>query len=155
MSGFRLKPGLWRGWDSPGYSAPLSNCGLHDIKTAPGSEDKQVSIADYRDNLLRIVDVAEALRPQLVWIRTTPCDEAVHNRPGMAFHRFRADCDAYNAVADEVMAGSGVPSIDLHGFTKRLGPDLYCDHVHFHDRVRGLQAAYLAGWITAWHGHHG
>jgi len=37
--------------------------------------------------------------PTLVWIRTTPCDETVHNYAGMAFHRFAADCEAYNGVA--------------------------------------------------------
>jgi hypothetical protein len=87
----------------------------------------------------------------LVWVRTTPCDEAVHNtRPGMTFHRFAADCAAYNAVADEVMAAAGVPTIDLHSFTASLGGEVYCDHVHFHEAVREKQGAYIAGWVDAY-----
>lgn len=129
----------------------LINCGLHDIKTDPTTGRKQVGVDDYRGNLVGIVAQANKTKVPLVWVRTTPCDEAVHNsRPDMAFHRFAADCIAYNAVADEVMAAAGVPSIDLHSFTASLGPDLYCDHVHFHDYIREKQAAYIAGWVEAY-----
>lgn len=129
----------------------LINCGLHDIKTDPTTGRKQVGVDDYRGNLVGIVAQANKTKVPLVWVRTTPCDEAVHNsRPDMAFHRFAADCIAYNAVADEVMAAAGVPSIDLHSFTASLGPDLYCDHVHFHDHIREKQAAYIAGWLEAY-----
>jgi hypothetical protein len=68
----------------------------------------------------------------------------------MTFHRFAADCDAYNQVADEIMSAVGIPIIDLHTFTRNLGPDLYCDHVHFHESVRAQQAAFLAGWLSHW-----
>ncbi len=126
----------------------LVNCGLHDIKTDPVTGRKQVRIDDYRRNLEGIVAQAQKAKVPLVWVRTTPCDEAVHNsRPDMAFHRFAADCAAYNAVADGVMAAVGVPSIDLHNFTTTLGPDVYCDHVHFHEAVREKQAAYIVGWL--------
>lgn len=127
----------------------LVNCGLHDIKTNPATGERQVPIDAYERNLKEIVKSAAEMKTRLVWIRTTPCDEAVHNRPGMEFHRFRADCDAYNRVADHVMAASHVPVIDLHGFTLRLGGDLYCDHVHFREDIREKQAAFLAGWLAA------
>ena len=126
----------------------LVNCGLHDIKTDPATGRKQVEIDDYRRNLEGIVGQARQAGVPLVWVRTTPCDEAVHNtRPDMAFHRFAADCVAYNAVADAVMTGAGVPSIDLHSFTASLGGELYCDHVHFHEAIREKQAAYITGWL--------
>lgn len=129
----------------------LVNCGLHDIKTDPASGRKQVGIDDYRRNLEGIVAQARNAAVPLVWVRTTPCDEAVHNtRPGMTFHRFAADCAAYNAVADEVMAAAGVPTIDLHSFTASLGGEVYCDHVHFHEAVREKQGAYIAGWVDAY-----
>lgn len=128
----------------------LVNCGLHDIKTDPGTGKKQVAIAEYEKNLRALVAVTAKLRPRLVWIRTTPCDERVHNTPRMGFHRFAADCDAYNAVADRIMREAGVPVIDLCTFTRNLGPDLYCDHVHFHVHVREKQAAFIAGWLAAW-----
>jgi lysophospholipase L1-like esterase len=127
----------------------LLNCGLHDIKTDPETGARQVSIDDYRENLNNIVQVVADMGPTLVWIRTTPCDERVHNHGGMTFHRFSADCDAYNQVADEIMRSFDVPVIDLHTLTLRLGGDVYCDHVHFHEHVREKQAAFIAGWLMA------
>jgi lysophospholipase L1-like esterase len=128
----------------------LLNCGLHDIRTDPQQGTKQVPIDQYEANLHAIVELARDLQVDLVWVRTTPCDERVHNQQERSFHRFAADVQAYNTVADSVMAAHGVPSIDLYTFTGNLGPDLYCDHVHFHEPVREKQAAYIAGWI---HGH--
>ena len=128
----------------------LLNCGLHDIKTDPATGRKQVPLRRYRENLRAIVAVVRAMQLELVWIRTTPCDEQTHNRPGMPFHRFRADCEAYNAAADAIMKKAGVPVIDLYALTRNLGPDLYCDHVHFHEHVREKQAAYIAGWLDCW-----
>ncbi len=127
----------------------LLNCGLHDIKTNPANGAKQVPIAQYRRNLEAAIPVIRGMGIRPVWIRITPCDEAVHNtRPDMTFHRFKADCHAYNATADAVMAAAGVPSIDLFTFTANLGPDLYIDHVHFLEPIRQLQAAFIAGWLA-------
>lgn len=131
----------------------LLNCGLHDLRTNPATGEKQVPLARYRENLEAIIALVAPLQPSLVWMRTTPCDERVHNsRPGIAFHRFAADCAAYNEVADEVMRVHGVPIIDLYTFTANLGENLYCDHVHFHEAIRAQQAAFLAGWLAAWSG---
>lgn len=127
----------------------LLNCGLHDIKTDPVSGAKQIPIAAYEANLREVVAVGRRLCRSVLWMRTTPCDEAVHNSLQSTFHRFAADCLAYNAVADRVMAEAGVVSIDLHGFTSRLGGKLYCDHVHFLPEIQQAQAAYLAGWLDA------
>jgi lysophospholipase L1-like esterase len=129
----------------------LLNCGLHDIKTDPATGRKQVPLADYERNLRAILELRPRLVPAMAWIRTTPADERVHNaRPNMTFHRFAADVDAYNAAADAVMAAAGVPVIDLFSFTRNLGPDLFCDHVHFTEPVRRLQATFLAGWLACW-----
>jgi lysophospholipase L1-like esterase len=127
----------------------LLNCGLHDIKTDPGTGTRQVSMNDYKANLKAIINVVAGMNCRLIWIRTTPCDEAVHNREGKTFHRFSADCEAYNKAADEIMASAGIPAIDLYTFTRNLGDDLYCDHVHFHDHIREKQAAFIAGWLMA------
>ncbi len=128
----------------------LLNCGLHDIKTDPKTGKKQVSLEDYVKNLGEIVSTVSKMKPKLVWIRTTPCDEKIHNsRPTMEFHRFSADCKAYNEVADRIMDELEVPMIDLHTFTANIGGDIYCDHVHFHDDVREKQAAFIAGWLNA------
>ena len=126
----------------------LVNCGLHDIKTDPATGRRQVPIEAYRGNLEAIVMLATgALARRMVWIRTTPCDDRIHNGRCSEFHRFAADCDAYNQAADAVMAARGVPVIDLHAFTRSLGQELFCDHVHFTEPVRRLQAAYIAGWL--------
>lgn len=128
----------------------LVNCGLHDIKRNPVTGIYQVDIEDYERNLRSITNVAVDMQKQLVWIRTTPCDEHVHNRISKEFHRFGNDSVTYNAVADRVMHAAGVPVIDLYTFTRNLGPDLYCDHIHFHDHIRQKQAAFIAGWLNAW-----
>jgi lysophospholipase L1-like esterase len=128
----------------------LLNCGLHDIKTNPQTGQRQIDIDRYAENLRAIVALVATMPPSLAWIRTTPCDEQIHNQPHMTFHRFAADCDAYNQVADEIMSAVGIPIIDLHTFTRNLGLDLYCDHVHFHEAVRAQQAAFLAGWLFHW-----
>lgn len=125
----------------------LVNCGLHDFRRNPATRALQVTPEQYEANLREIVAVVRAMGRRMIWIRTTPCDEAKHNRPNMSFHRFAADNEAYNAIADRVMREAGVPSIDLHTFTRNLGPDLYCDHVHFHDPIRRQQAAFIAGWL--------
>ena len=128
----------------------LVNCGLHDIKRDLKTNKTQVAIDDYENNLRSLVGVVSEMRVKLAWIRTTPCDEAVHNSPGMSIHRFSADGVAYNAVADRVMSQAGVPSLDLYTFTRNLGPDLYCDHVHFHEHIREKQGAFIAGWVNGW-----
>lgn len=131
----------------------LVNCGLHDIKTDPSTGAKQIPLVQYEKNLRAILQTVATLRSRFIWLKTTPCDETIHNRPGMTFHRFSADCIKYNLAADRIMHDAGVPSIDLYTFTLNLGHNLYCDHVHFHDHVREKQAAFIAGWLMAFTGH--
>jgi lysophospholipase L1-like esterase len=128
----------------------MLNCGLHDIKTDPTSGRKEVPLELYRENLQSAIHVVAAMRLRLLWVRTTPCDEKVHNRHATGFHRFAADCEAYNQAADRIMTEAGIPIIDLHRFTLNLGADLYCDHVHFREDVCKQQAAFIAGWLASW-----
>lgn len=129
----------------------LLNCGLHDFRRNPTTRALQIPIDAYERNLRDIIALVRGMGVRLIWMRTTPCDEAQHNkRPNMSFHRFAADCDAYNAVADRIMKEMAIPSIDLYTFTRNLGPDLYCDHVHFHDHVRQKQGAFIAGWLNGY-----
>ncbi len=53
----------------------------------------------------------------------------------------------YNAIAESVMNNNKIPIIDLYSFTLNLGDDPYCDHVHFKENIRQLQAAFIAGWL--------
>lgn len=132
----------------------LLNCGLHDMKTDPATGKKQIPIENYEKNLKSILTVVAKMKLRPIWIRTTPCDEKIHNKQGMSFYRYAADCEAYNKVADQIMMEASIPSIDLYRFTLNLGPELYCDHVHFQENVRQKQAAFLAGWLSSVHGNH-
>ncbi|MCU0519566.1 MAG: SGNH/GDSL hydrolase family protein [Anaerolineae bacterium] len=122
----------------------LLNCGLWDIRSDPLTGRKQIPLAQYSENLHALVALVQGAGPQLVWVRTTPVDERVHNTREGGFYRFAADCDAYNQTADEVMRAHRVPIIDLYTFTRNLGEDLYADHVHFHEHVREKQGAFIA-----------
>jgi lysophospholipase L1-like esterase len=127
----------------------LVNCGLHDIKADPKSGAKQIPLEQYEENLRKIIQlVAKQAKPELIWIRSTPCDDVVHNRPNKTFYRFKADCDAYNDAADQIMAERKIRCIDLHTFTSNLGSNLFCDHVHFHPHIREKQAAFIAEWLS-------
>lgn len=130
----------------------LLNCGLHDVKRSPGSEVRQVPIERYRENLREIARLMASQKTRLVWVRTTPADENVHNKIQKGFHRFSADVIAYNAAADEVMNAANVPMIDLHKFTLDLGlgPAVFSDHVHYPEATREKQAAFIAGFIEKW-----
>ncbi len=131
----------------------LLNCGLHDIKVDPATGKINVPAADYRRNLEQIATRVHEAEVQLIWVRTTHSVDAIHNKAkGPGFHRFAKDGLRYNRAADEVMRKHGVPVIDLNTFTRGLGEDqeIFCDHVHFKERVRELQAAFLAGWLMQW-----
>lgn len=87
------------------------------------------------------------MKLRVLWVRTTPVIDEIHNSENMAFHRHAKDVDAYNKAADEIMGQAGVPTIDLHHFSSCFGAAGFCDHVHYHDDVRERQGAYIAGAI--------
>jgi lysophospholipase L1-like esterase len=128
----------------------LLNCGLHDIKTNPQSGAKQVPLTAYEANLKKILTILQPATRRVIWIRTTPAIDEVHNSRCKDFHRHAKDVDAYNACADAVMRKANVASIDLFSFTKNLGgPEIFCDHVHYTEAVREKQAAFIAGYLNA------
>jgi lysophospholipase L1-like esterase len=133
----------------------LLNCGLHDIKTDPQSGAKQVALDAYARNLRAILDVAGSMKLKVIWVRTTPVIDEIHNARSRSFHRHAADVAAYNATADEIMTEAGVPIIDLHAFSARFVPAGFVDHVHFSEDVREKQAAFLAGALAMWHEQRG
>jgi len=127
----------------------LFNCGLHDMKTDPATGEKQVPLDKYRANLDEIATLAKKLSERCFWIRTTDAQEHIHNDPPRSFFRYHADVVAYNQAADEIMAAHGIPTIDLYGFTRTFGDDAFCDHVHYKEDIRALQAAFLYGYLHA------
>lgn len=124
----------------------LLNCGLHDIKTNPQTGKRQVPTGAYLTNLKQIVKLAKKMKVKLVWVRTTPVVDRIHNSKA-SFHRFAEDVKRYNEIADAVMRSNKVPVIDLHNFTANLGADIYKDHVHFIESVREKQADFIAGYL--------
>ncbi len=129
------------------FDVLLLNCGLHDIKRDPVTNQPQVSTDHYAANLQAIVIEGQRLAKRTMWVRITPVIDERHNRLNTSFHRFEADVKAYNAIADNAMREHGVSIIDLHTFTRNLGSDGYVDHVHFTDDVRAQQAAFIAGHL--------
>lgn len=127
----------------------MVNCGLHDIKRSLENSLPLTPLELYFHHLRAIVRYARAATQTLIWVRTTPVVDQIHNSfPDMAFRRHQADVVAYNAAADAIMLSADVDVIDLFGFTLNLGAGVYCDHVHFTPEVARLQAAYIAGNLS-------
>ncbi|WP_317964671.1 hypothetical protein [Paenibacillus sp. CCS19] len=61
------------------YDLLLLNCGLHDIKSDPATESKQVPIQQYRDNLAQIVAISREMSTELISVRTTGAVEEINN----------------------------------------------------------------------------
>lgn len=138
-----------RSQQPPKIDLLLVNCGLHDIKMNPGAVSQQVPLEQYVQNLRAILSLSNQMGSRMIWVRTTPVDDQIHNSRA-AFQRFERDVERYNAAADEVMAEHRVPVIDLFTFTRNLGQDLYCDHVHFTEAICAQQAAFIAGRLYDW-----
>lgn len=135
--------------DEPGFRSDflLLNCGLHDIKKDVITGRAQVSETEYEANLKAILSVVRQKNIQLIWIRSTPVVDSIHNSRSRTFHRFASDLETYNRIADEVFERAGIPIIDLYGFTQSLGIAQIADHVHYRESARALQAAYISGFL--------
>jgi hypothetical protein len=131
------------------YDILLLNCGLHDIKTDLVTGSKQISLEQYRHNISEIVDKACKMSNSFVWIRTTDVIDPIHNARSRNFHRFHSDVLDYNAAADAIMQERGITILDLYGFSRKFGEAAFCDHVHYTDEVRKLQAAFITGYLHA------
>ena len=129
------------------FDGLLLNCGLHDIKRDPVTNQPQVPTNHYAANLQAILSEGQRLAQHVMWVRITPIIDERHNRLNTTFRRFEADVETYNAIADGVMREHGVSIIDLFSFTRTLGPNVYIDHVHFTAEVRAQQAAFIAGHL--------
>ena len=125
----------------------LLNCGLHDLRVNPETRKYQVPLVEYPENLEGIIKLCRQHVLKVIWVRTTPIDEIKHNSSVSDMYRYEADIETYNTAADQVMAEQNIPMIDLFGFTSSLDEDLFCDHAHFNEPVRKLQAAVIAGFL--------
>jgi hypothetical protein len=133
------------------YSILLLNCGLHDIKRNPSTDELQVPLDKYATNLQAVLRLMQPLDIRIVWVRTTPVDDAIHEERIKKFVRFNRDVVTYNEIADRIMEAAGVESIDLYSYSQRLGDGktLFCDHAHYTSEVRMRQAAFIAGYLLS------
>ena len=126
------------------YDILLINCGLHDIRVHRDSLENQVSEKDYSKNLYEIIQMAKDMSNEVIWITTTPIIDEIHNSRKEGFLRYSKDLEKYNRIAEEILSEKDVDIIDLYGFTRNLGINLYCDHVHFVQWIRKLQGVFIA-----------
>ena len=129
------------------YDYFVFNCGLHDIKVNNENGTCQVSAAQYKKNLLKILQIMKEKNVKVIWISTTSADDQRHNSLMGEFKRYNKDILCYNEIAKEIMQQHNIPIIDLYSFTKGLGNDVYCDHIHYKENVQQLQAAYIYGFL--------
>ncbi|WP_376769465.1 SGNH/GDSL hydrolase family protein [Paenibacillus plantarum] len=131
------------------HSILLLNCGLHDIKRNPSTGELQVPLEQYEANLQDILQLMQPLPVRIIWVRTTPVDDAIHEEQIKKFVRYNRDVIHYNEVADRIMEAAGVKTIDLYRFTQKLGDSkmLFCDHVHYVPQIQKQQAAFIAGYL--------
>jgi lysophospholipase L1-like esterase len=130
------------------------NCGLHDIRHDPGGAGPVVDLAEYRENLERVLSLLWArVTKHVIFATSTPINEDRHNanRPG---RRYAVDVAAYNAVALGLTAQLGIAVNDLYGAVVSEGADglLKCDGVHFNEhgyRFLGLHVARAISSVLA------
>lgn len=125
------------------------NCGLHDIKRMPDSSTTMISLQGYKENLEQIIKITFKLSKKLFWVTTTPVDDAIHTANTQAFERKNSDVLEYNSTAEKLMLHHRVPIIDLYSFMQTLPKPWYCDHVHYPEPIRKLQATFIASKIIA------
>lgn len=126
----------------------IINCGLHDIRFANGGHQTDINI--YRSNLFKILKIANKISNNIIWLRTTPVIDELHNTIREDIKRYNCDVEMYNKVADIVMNDNGFFVIDLYAFCKCLGgAETYKDHIHFTDEARNLQGAFISGYLIS------
>ncbi|MGH4119547.1 SGNH/GDSL hydrolase family protein [Clostridium sp.] len=131
------------------YDILLINCGLHDVRRDRDLNKLQVELNVYKMNLKRIIAISNLMANKIIWIGLTPVIDEIHNARTEGVLRYSKDVYAYDIAAKEIMCNYNIPCIDMYDFTKNLGRDIYFDHVHFKEKIRELQAAFIAGYLNS------
>jgi len=127
----------------------LVNCGLHDIRCFDGKY--QTDINDYRRNLLEIFELSHQISSQMIWVRTAPVVNELHNSIKKDFRRFNEDVERYNSIADNIASSQSIWTIDLYSLCRSMGEsEIRCDHIHFTEEARKIQGAFMAASILAY-----
>ena len=109
------------------------NSGLHDIIRHHDAQENRVPLAQYSENVERILTrLARSAPTALFWATTTPIDEVRQHRV-QPFYRFQHDIEAYNIEACSIATRLGVRIDDLYTTMVEAGPERYFteDGVHF------------------------
>ncbi|MBZ9623830.1 SGNH/GDSL hydrolase family protein [Clostridium sp. FP2] len=130
------------------YEILLINCGLHDVRIDRDSNKVQVELKDYKMNLIKIIEISKAMATKTIWVGLTPVIDEIHNSRKEGFLRYSKDVYAYDIAAKEIMEQYKIPCIDMYNFTRNLGTDIYLDHVHFKEKIRELQARFIADYLN-------
>lgn len=113
------------------------NWGLHDLKFIEGK--RQVPLAEYENNMQRLVARLKKTRAKLVWCSTTPVPK------GCSPPRTNEDVIAYNAVGRKIMDRHGVGVDDLYAFAlPRLKKIQRPANVHFTPQGSKILAGQVA-----------
>jgi lysophospholipase L1-like esterase len=127
----------------------LLNCGLHDIRWKDGKHQTNNQL--YQKNLFEILQIANNISDHIIWVRTTPVNDNLHNSLRQDIKRYDSDVVKYNEIADRIMIDHGIYKIDLYTFCKCLGgAETYKDHIHFNEESRNLQGAFIAGNLISY-----
>ena len=109
------------------------NCGLHDIKRPlDDHDDIEITLDEYEDNVLNILQRLKNRGLLVVWATTTPVHGERHHAT-KGFDRWEADVDTYNAAALKIATELEVPVNDLFAVVTAAGKDdlLTSDGVHY------------------------
>ncbi len=125
------------------------NWGLHDLKYMgvngknladpkdPASAP-QVAMAQYAENLAKLVTRLKKTGAKLIWRNTTPVPEGAQGR-------VVGDSAKYNATAAKIMSGHGIPTDDLYSFSKEHWDEIGRKaNVHFTPEGSGRLAKQVA-----------
>ena len=126
----------------------LLNCGAHDIRRFRDNHRLQVTPEEYEKNLLKILSLLKNSCKKLIFINTCPIIDELHNSRLEGFLRYNEDVLILNSIAQKLMDNNEIQIVDLYSFTKNLGHDIYCDHVHFDETTREKQGEFLATIIN-------
>jgi lysophospholipase L1-like esterase len=147
---YMLKDPNWR------PDVMLLNAGIHDLTTMDQvTKVKQVPVDEYIKNLTTVLDAMAERKVPVIWVSTTPVDEVWCQEQKVEVKHYNADVKEFNEAAAKLMAEKGVPVIDLCTFTTNLGGrEIFTDMCHFSEATARLQAAHIAGYLSAWRAAH-
>lgn len=126
------------------------NAGLHDLKLLKATNQHQVPLDQYRENLRDIAGrLQRATAARIIFAATTPIIDARHAARQANFDRLEADVRRYNGAAAGVMREAGIPINDLHWVVERAGAErvLLKDGTHYTAEGYELLASAVADSI--------